>query len=282
VPADPPWVRAAAADLAMLAVDRRGGVPQHLGVVLLLDSQPPHSAEEIRGVLAQRTAAVPRLRQRLLPAPFGCGSPVWVDDPVFDPARHVRVQPCPNPGDEPALLDLAAGVLSAPLSRAHPLWAAVVVPGLAGGGLAVVVVLHHVLADGLGGLAILSRLVDGTDTGPVRPFPQRAPSRQELAADAFRARLRALARLRASWRESRRSMAAAGGLRPPRAAPCSLLAPTGPRRRFVTAGADLDALRRTAHGGRATVNDVLLAALAGAVHTLLATAGNAWTSCASA
>ena len=108
--------------------------------------------------------------------PLGCGAQIWVDDPAFDPARHVRVRHCPAPGDEPTLLDLAA-VMTEPLSRAHPPWAAVVVPGLAGGELAVVLVLHHVLADGLGGLAILSRLVDGAPAGPVPAFPRSAPRR---------------------------------------------------------------------------------------------------------
>jgi WS/DGAT/MGAT family acyltransferase len=265
--------RASAADLAMLALEHRGGVPQHLGAVLLLDPQPPRSAEEIRRVLVERIPAVPRLRRRLVRTPFGCGPPIWVDDPGFDPARHIRVQPCPAAGDEPAVLDLAAAVMTEPLARSHPPWAAVVVPGVAGGRLAVVLVLHHVLADGLGGLAILTRLVDGAEAGPLPPFPRPAPRRGELAADSFRARLRALARLRASWREARRSMAAAGGLRPVRAAPCSLLAPTGPRRRFATARADLDALLRVGHNRGASVNDVLLAALSGAVHALLAGRG---------
>ena len=143
--------RASPADLAMLALDRRGGVPQHLGVVLLLDPQPRRSTEDIRRVLVERIPAVPRLRQRLLRTPFGCGPPIWVDDPAFDPARHVRVQPNPASRDERALLDLAAAVMTEPLSRSHPPWAAVVAPCLGGGRLAVVLVLHHVLADGLGG-----------------------------------------------------------------------------------------------------------------------------------
>jgi hypothetical protein len=120
---------------------------------------------------------------------FGCGPPVWVDDPAFDPVRHVRVEPCPASGDEEAVLELAAAVMTEPLSRSHPLWAAVVVPGLAGGRLAVVPVLHHVLADGLGGLAILTRLVDGAEPGPVPPFPRPSPRWWELAVDAFRARV---------------------------------------------------------------------------------------------
>ena len=264
--------RAGRGDLAMLALDRPGGVPQHVGALLLLGAAP-RAAEELRGALVARAAGVPRLRQRLVGTPLGCGPPVWADDPAADPARHVRVLPCAEPGDERALLDLAAAVLVEPLPRDRPLWAAVVVPGRAGDALAVVVVLHHALADGLGGLEVLSRLVDGVAPGPARPFPQPVPGWRELGADAARARVRALTRPRAAWREARRSLAAAGGLRPVRAAPCSLLGPTGPRRCFATARADLAALHRTAHAHGASVNDVLLAALAGAVCALLAGRG---------
>lgn len=263
--------RVSPADLAMLALDRGGRVPQHLGVVLLLDRHPECPAEELRRLLVERAARIPRLRQRVVRPPFGCGAPVWADDPGFDPWRHVHVQPCPEPGDETALLGLAAAVLTRRLPPSTPRWAAVVVPDLARGGPVVVLVLHHVLVDGLGGLAILARLVDGAGAEPVPPSP--LPGRRELAADALRSRLRVLGRVREVWRESRRSTAAAGGVHPAQAAPCSLLDPTGPRRRVAVSRADLDALRRAGHGLGGTINDVLLAALGGAVATLLAQRG---------
>jgi len=198
-------------------------------------------------VLAEQIRAVPRLRQRLVRAPAGYGRPVWVDDPGFDAARHVRLLPCPDPGNEQALLDIAAAVITEPLPRSRPLWTAAVVPGLRGGrvGLVLVLVLHHVLADGLGGLAILARLVDGAEPGPARAFPQPGPARRRLAADAVRSRLRGLARFRAGWRELPRSLAAAGGVHAPRAMACSILQPTGPRRRFPVARAELAGLQTT-------------------------------------
>jgi diacylglycerol O-acyltransferase / wax synthase len=261
-----PIERASAADLALLAMECGGAVPEHLGAVLVLDAGPGLDVESVGRVLAERVWAVPRLRQRLVRAPTGCGRPVWVDDPGFDAARHVRLLPCPDPGDEQALLDVAAALITDPLPRSRPLWAAAVVPGLRGGRVGLVLVLHHVLADGLGGLAILARLVDGADSGPARAFPQPRPARRRLAADAFRSRLRWS---RAGWRELPRSLAAAGGVRAPRAVACSILQRTGPRRRFAVARADLEALRAAAHRHGGTVNDVLLTAVAGALHTLL-------------
>ncbi|MDQ2709771.1 MAG: hypothetical protein M3Z25_20030 [Actinomycetota bacterium] len=164
-----PIERASAADLVLLAMDSGGAVPEHLGTVLVLDAGPTFDVPAARRMLAERVRAVPRLRQRLVRLPPGLGRPVWVDDPGFDAARHVQERQCPGAGDEQSLLDLAAAVSTEPLPRSRPLWAAVVVPGLAGGRVGLVIVLHHVLADGIGGLAILARLVDGADPGPASP-----------------------------------------------------------------------------------------------------------------
>src|SRR6476620_4724367 len=158
-----PIERASAADLGLLAMESGGVGPERLGAVLVLDAGPGSDVESVRRALAERVRAVPRLRQRLVRVPAGCGRPVWVDDPGFHAARHVRILPCPDPGDEQALLDLAAAVIIEPLPRSRPLWAAALVPGVGGGRVGLVLVLHHVLADGIGGLAVLARLVDGAD-----------------------------------------------------------------------------------------------------------------------
>ena len=242
-------------------------MPEHLGAVLVLDAGPGFDVESIRPVLAERVRAVPRLRQRLVRAPAGCGRPVWVDDPGFDAARHVRLLPCPDPGDEQALLDVAAAMIIEPLPRSRPLWAAAVVPGLRGG--RVGLVLHHVLADGLGGLAILARLVDGANPGPARAFPQPRPA----PAPAGRRRVP----VPAPWprpvprRAARAAQVADRGWRCARPArrPARLCSPTGPRRRFAVGRANLEALRAAAHRHDGTVSDVLLTAVAGALHTLL-------------
>jgi WS/DGAT/MGAT family acyltransferase len=203
----------------------------------------------------------------LVRLPFGCGRPVWVDDPEFDATRHVRLRRCPTPGGEQTLLDVAADVISEPLPRSRPLWAAVFVPDLVDGRVGLVLVLHHVLADGIDGLAILARLLDGAEPGPARMFPQPCPARRRLAAEAFRSRLHSLGRFRAGGRALWASM---GGDAPvPRAVACSILHATGRRRRFAVARAGLVALHAAGrrHGG--TVNDVLLVAVGGALHTLL-------------
>ena len=273
VPLSPaPIERAGPGDLAMLAMSARATVAPQQGALLLLDARRGFDLTAGERVLAERIRGVPRLRQRLVRTPPGAGGPVWLDDPGFDVRRHVSAVRCPAPGDERALLDLAATVLDRALPRDRPRWSATFVTGVAGGQVALLVVLHHVLVDGIGGLAVLGRLVDpGGDgrTSSAHPFPRARPSYARLVADATRAKGRALRRLPSALRGLRGSSGVSGGLHPPRAAPCSLLGRTGTRNRFAVVRADVHRLHDAAHRGGGTVNDALLAAIAGALEAVL-------------
>ena len=170
------------------------------------------------------------------------------------------------------------------MPRSRPLWSATFVTGLAGGGTGLVVVMNHVLADGIAGLAVLGTLVDqvtGTARARADRFPAPAPRARELAADAWRGRLRRAARPEPGaprqargLRRIRDGMAELGGARPPRQRPAtSLNRPVGPRRRLDVVAVDLAGLRDLGHAYGGTVNDVVLAAVAGALRTLLAARG---------
>ncbi|MEZ0074211.1 wax ester/triacylglycerol synthase domain-containing protein [Planotetraspora sp. GP83] len=261
--------RVTATDLAVLAMGSAGPVPMQVGAALVLGAERGFDVAAATELIADRIRSVPRLRQRLMPAPLGCGRPVWVDDAAFDVSLHVRTVTCPAPGDEQALLDAATAVVTEPLPRSRPLWSAVFVTGLADGAVGLVVVVDHVLADGLGGLAVLASLVDQSARPEAPPFPKRRPSPSELAADAFRGRLRTLSRLPLLWRDTRAAMGAAGGFNPAPAARCSLIQPSGPRRRMAVVRTDLAALRAAAHLHGGTVNDAILAAITGALHRVL-------------
>ena len=273
-----PVDRASPADLMQLATDV-GPAPMHVGALLILDTGPGFNVAEAQRLLGERVHAVPRLRQRLRRAPPGCGRPFWADDPAFDLRHHVRQLPCPPPGDQRALLAVAAAVTGAPLPRSRPLWSATFVTGLADGGTGLVIVMNHVLADGIGGLAVLARLVDespGLPPGhPERArFPVPAPGARTLAADAWTDRARRLAHPASSVRTIRQGLAELGGTRPPRSLPAtSLNRPTGPQRRLDVIAADLAAVRDLGHAHGGTVNDVILAAIAGALRALLASRG---------
>jgi diacylglycerol O-acyltransferase len=264
--------RASPADLAFLAMDN-GMVPQQFAAILILDRPGDFGLAQLRQVISDRIPALPRLRQRLIKVPLGCGRSVWLDDQDFRIERHVRSVPCRRPGDEQALLDTALSMIMEPLSREAPLWSIVLITDLAHGAAAVTVVLHHVLADGLGGLNVLAALVDpGLPPAGVR-FPRARPTRVSLAPDARRTRLQGIRQAANSWRSLRRSMFAGGGFRPARATPCSLVQRTGPRRKMAVVSLDRGLLRAAAHRHGASTNDAVLVAVAAALHQYLLSKG---------
>jgi WS/DGAT/MGAT family acyltransferase len=264
--------RASSTDLAFLAMDT-GKVPQQFAVILILDRPGDFSLSQLRQIVSDRIVAIPRLRQRLIKVPPGCGRPLWIDDPDFHINRHVRAVPCRAPGDERALHDTALSVIMAPLPRWAPLWSVVLITELAEDAAAVVIVLHHVLADGLGGVNVLAALVDPGAAPVDLPFPRPTPRLRSLARDAWLTRLVGLRRAIGSWRLLRRAMFAGGGFRPARAVPCSLVQPTGPRRKMAVIRLDRAQLAAAAHRNAATTNDAVLVAVARALHQALRSRG---------
>jgi WS/DGAT/MGAT family acyltransferase len=247
-------------DLTMLAADS-ASVPMNTGAVIIFDGAAPAPAE-LLGLLRDRVARIPRLRQTLHRTPAGSGRPVWVDDPSFSLDRHFDVLERPDDG----LFAVAASLLCRPLDAGRPLWRAALVTGRDGD--ALIVVLHHVVADGLGGLAVLAALADewrGADPG--RRFPLRPPTARELASEAARARLVGLRSLPC---ELRRGLAGLrelglGRVRPRMAEPISLVRPTSRRRALARVTVSLDEVKAVAHRHGGTVNDVVLAAVTGAM-----------------
>jgi diacylglycerol O-acyltransferase / wax synthase len=264
--------RVSADDLMSLAA-RRHPPPLQVGAVLVFDVRGGLDVGSLRAVLQQRIAAVPRLRQRLQKVPLGCGRPVWVDDCDFNLDDHLTVVEQRSETDDAGLLDLAASLVTRPLPDDRPLWAATFVPALTGGRAALILVMHHVVGDGLAGLAVLRGLLDGSSIPRAAAFPLARPSRGALARDAWSDRIRslrrlpkALGRLFAAFDELRPSMAQ-------RAQPSSLNKPTGPRRSLRTVVAEVSRVHELAHRNGATVNDLVLTAVAGALHELLTTRG---------
>ncbi|MGM0818184.1 MAG: wax ester/triacylglycerol synthase domain-containing protein [Actinomycetota bacterium] len=263
--------RAGAADVGQAMVDV-GSVPNQVGAVLTLEGADEAAVATLATVLAERLSDIPRLRQRLLTRPPGGGPAVWVEDPGFDVTRHLEVVACPAPGDEAALLALAADRVTAALPATSPRWRVVLVTDLAGGRVGVVAVFHHILADGIGGLAVLARLVDDGDAGAAssaagsRPRPSVRRQPQQLVTPS--PWQRALHRLAGRRGRSRAARSELGN--PILATRCSLNRPTGPRREIAVVRTELAALKDFAHAhGDATVNDVVLGAVAGALGALL-------------
>src|ERR671920_1006466 len=157
--------------------------PMHVGGVLILEA-PPGGVDALAALVEARLPLVPRYRQRVAEVPGHLADPVWVDDPDFDIAFHVRRSGLPRPGSEAQLLDLVSRLMSRPLDRRRPLWEAYLVEGLTGNRVAVVTKTHPALVDGLSAIDIGQVLLDPDPDAPVPPAedwqPRRVPAAPEL------------------------------------------------------------------------------------------------------
>ena len=126
--------------------------------IALLDCSPDWPALVARTDLA--TQLIPMMRQRIAEPPTRLTPLVWVDDPDFDLAFHLRRVQAPPPATLATVVELARISAMAGFDRARPLWETTLVDGLEGGRAALVTKLHHVLADGIGAMQLASLVFD--------------------------------------------------------------------------------------------------------------------------
>lgn len=246
----------------------------NIAAVLVIEDAAELGLDTVRALLADRLPRVRRMRQRLESAPVGGGRPFWVDDAAFDLDQHLAHISVLAAGDDPAapavnssVLQAAADLVCTRLPRDRPLWRACWVTGLPERRAALVLVVHHVLADGLGGLAVLSALADEGEQAEADDFPQPGPGFRALATDAWRERGRVFGTWREGLHQVRTGVRELGlsGRRPTLAPATSLNRPTGPRRRLTTVAVPLVEVVALAHARGCTVNDVVLTAIIGAM-----------------
>lgn len=145
--------------------------------ITILD-RPPKFDEFLRR-MERATYAMPRLRQRVQPAPANLTAPMWVDDPNFDLRYHVRHLALPKPGSMRQLLDLASLLACDAFDRTRPLWQFFVVDGLRGGKSALIQKMHHTIIDGEGGVQLSLQFLDFE-----RDVPEPPPLDPDLIAAA--------------------------------------------------------------------------------------------------
>jgi diacylglycerol O-acyltransferase / wax synthase len=124
--------------------------------LLMLDRRPNH--ERLRACVERWVARLPRLRQRVVEAPLHLALPEWEDDPHFELDYHARQVILPEPATERHLLDFAAAVFATPLDHMRPLWEAYLIEGLEGGRAACFFKVHHAVMDGVGSLTVFDAL----------------------------------------------------------------------------------------------------------------------------
>jgi diacylglycerol O-acyltransferase / wax synthase len=246
----------------------------------------PLTYDDVQRVVDARLHLAPRLRQRVLPVPGNLARPLWVDDDRFDLDFHLRRAAIPAPGGRFQLERAVGRVLSRPLDRSKPLWELYVFEGLADDRTAVLLKLHHAMADGIGGMLIGSALFDLDPSTPAGQapgwIPERPPSREALVEDAIRDQLlHPMAAIAQAAQTPARAMRYVGemlggvlavaGMGPPPPGPFD--GPIGPARRFATAEVPFSDLRSVKHGLGGTVNDAVLTAVGAGIYDVLRARG---------
>jgi diacylglycerol O-acyltransferase / wax synthase len=264
----------------------------HIGGVTLVEGPPP-TMEEFLEQIRMRLHLVPRYRQKLAYTALDSGRPVWIDDPSFNLEYHIRHTALPAPGRWEQMQDLTARIFSQQLDRSKPLWEMWLIEGLEDDRFALITKTHHSLIDGIAGVDLATVLFDlSPDPPPVtnsgRPWqPHPEPGTVHLVAAGLIGAVRAGVALAEGAIDAvshperalgRAREAAEGvgeiiwaGLNPAPQTPLNV--PIGPHRRFVGVTARLEDFKfvKDAFGG--TVNDVVLAVVAGAMRSFLMSRG---------
>jgi diacylglycerol O-acyltransferase len=271
----------------------------HVGSVLVFE--PPQGGfdyERLVDLVSARIANVPRYRQRVRAVPGHLANPVWVDDEDFDVTYHVRRSALPKPGTQEQLLDLVARVQVRQLDRDRPLWEVYLVEGLEDGHFAIVTKTHQALVDGINAVDIGQLILDPSESVPGIPAdtwtPSPEPSDLDLVLgavadivqrptdliDTVRSGIGGVrsAGLRVAGEVGRlASVVARTAARPAPSSPLNV--EIGSARRFAVVATDLGDYRkirsRLSRSGEeeVTVNDVVLATVAGALRNWLLTRG---------
>jgi diacylglycerol O-acyltransferase len=274
--------------------------PLHVGAVLVLD--PPEGTRslfspttryaQIRRVISQRLHLVPPLRQRAVRVPLGLHHPVWVDDPDFELDDHLSRASLPAPGGRHELDAFVASVMSRQLDPDRPLWEMYLVEGLEGDRTALIAKVHHAILDGVSGASILAAFLDLSPRARVIDLPGEAwdpeplPSATELVRYAATSlthqpgvalsTLGAGVEAMADLGRHNRDLQSRGETPPPAffSAPrTSINGAVSNRKRFSSLALPLEDVKLVRRVFECTVNDVILAGVAGGLRRLLADRG---------
>lgn len=282
--------RLTAADLCMVWPDDYGW-PQDIGALAildgagLLDTDGRLPTERMRELIGRRLHRLPRSRQLLHLPRTGLGWPLWVDAPSFDVADHVGVLPLGPQADERQLLATCEELFGQRLDRCRPLWRLWFLPGLPEGRVGLFMKVHHAIADGIAGIAAFGAFLDPAAGAPepaAPPWtPAAVPSARELFDDNLRWRIHGLGHTVSALahpvqiaRQAQRAWPAAREAFAEQRAPrTSLNRPIGPYRKLAVVRSRLELVKGIARAQGATVNDVLLATVAGGLRELLRSRG---------
>ncbi len=264
----------------------------HIGGLTIVEGPPP-TMDEFLEQIRRRLHVVPRYRHKLAYTAIDSGRPVWIDDPSFNLEYHVRHTALPAPGSWERLQDLTARIFSQQLDRSKPLWEMWLIEGLEDDRFALITKTHHSLIDGIAGVDLATVLFDLSPEAPAlpnsgRPWqPHPEPGTAHLLAAGLTGAVRtgvtlvegaldAIAHPERALAFAREAAEGVGeiiwaGLNPAPETPLNV--PIGPHRRFVGVTSQLEDMKFVKNTFGGTVNDVVLAVVAGALRSFLISRG---------
>ena len=264
----------------------------HIGALVVAEGPAPRY-DDLLDSVRRRLHLVPRYRQRLVFPPASSGRPLWTDDTDFNLEYHVRHTALPSPGSHEQLQNLCARVFSQQLDRSKPLWEMWLIECLDDGSFGLLTKAHHAMIDGIAGVDLATVLFDlGPEPTPVDEsldpwVPEPTPNRigllragaEGMAKASFAVTAKALAALRTPDRALGDARVAAegvgeivwAGLNPAPTTPLNV--EIGPHRRFASVVSELSDFKAVKNAFGGTVNDVVLAVVAGALRTWLQSRG---------
>jgi len=286
--------RMANADAAWLHMDSPTNLMVIVSVLWFDEALPLERLREVCRVrLVER---YPRFRQRVAESPLPLGAPAWHDDEAFDLDAHLHHIALPPPGDRAALQELVADLMATPLDRTKPLWHMHLVEGY-GDGSALIVRMHHCIADGIALARVMLSLTDDAPDAGIAATPAVPASRGRRRLGPLRAIFAPAATVIGVARGAAGAIvheAIGVARRPARLVDLAAAArdDAAALGKLVLLGSDaatvfkgdlgvaqrvawsdgipLEDVRAIGHAHGATVNDVLLSAVAGALHGYLA------------
>jgi diacylglycerol O-acyltransferase len=269
----------------------------HIGGVAIFEPSPHGSGEalydSIVRTIEQRLDLMPRYRQRIAFLPLSLDTPVWIDDPEFDISNHVLRAALPKPGGDKELKEFVGRVFSRQLDRRRPLWELFIIEGLRDGRWALLTKTHHSMVDGISNLELVTLMFDTEPDAPDDRFaeshwmPTDSPTGTDLLIRSLRDRLkrpkrlldaaRAVAgnpqRLGTALRETASGLSAMVENLNVRAARSVINGPTGASRSYTFSRFPLEDFRLVKSTMGGTINDVVLAVVAGGLRQFLLSRG---------
>jgi diacylglycerol O-acyltransferase len=274
--------------------------PQHVGGMGIYDpSTAPGGFVRFKDVIAsfeRRLGDLPLFRTRLVEVPGGLDRPYWIKDANFDVEFHLRHIALPQPGDWRQLCIQTARLHSRPLDMSRPLWEAYIIegldniPNLPKGCFAVYTKMHHSMVDGAGGSSFITALHDlvpnpeqqrSWETEP--RLVDTAPSVAELMTKTTLNSAKNTVQLVTGTLRSAKDLTQyAIDIARKEVAPPDISAPrtilnksVGPHRVFDAAEFPLEGFKDIKNAVDATINDVALGVIGGALQRYLASKGEA-------